>query len=305
MQSSTQYFLTDREKQSMLHQLFDSGVLEYSGLISSKNRNVAFEFLRNANEFVQEGTNQIIFGKLSQKRDVNDFQWDDINTGLSEEVSSPEGKEFASKSYFLLDTSDFTLSYCRGAMAPTVLAFRDMISNLTNINEYQQNGFRREFGEIDLLSIPDGFELLKHKKDFGLITYSIEVPAKTPRNLTGLGLSQQRKLKNQGRTTIDVKVRMEKRKKSMFSSIDDLKEYIDDLTTDDHMKDIRINARDSEAEKFETISLQNNPYIQHVEFDFDEDHDTVRDYENRLADAMIQNYLTHKDEINRYLGNND
>lgn len=121
-----------------------------------------------------------------------------------------------------------------------------------------------------------------------------------PRRIAGLSLKNQRLLKNQKRTVIEVQIQMQKRKGSMFASSDDMEQYVLGLSKDPTVEKIGVGAKGKFDTRFSEILMENNPYALNATFDFDKDKGTLKEYEDGLKAAMYYQYQTHRNDIDEY-----
>lgn len=298
--SSDQHWVNNDELLGALQRIAKTQMVARQIGVMAHNRSVTIEFITGAKALKKGKKDNLIFGKLSQLRNKADFQLRDKSSLKSEELSVPTGKEFESKSYFLLDLDKMIVAYSRGDAAPSVMAFEALISDGTKAKKYSGQGFDRLFGKISQLTVADGLSFLKAKKAWGSVKYWIEIPKHVPRKIAGLSLKNQRLLKNQKRTVIEVRIQMEKRKGSMFSNADDMEDYVLGLAKDPTVEKISVGAKGEFDTRFSEILMENDPYALTVTFDFDKDEGTLKEYEDGLKVAMYYQYQTHQKDIDEY-----
>lgn len=237
-----------------------------------------------------EGT--YIFGKLCKVQDVVNFQIREKDTLASNRLVIESNQVLEKFSYFLMDTSNFAVSYIKESSAPTIHYLADAITQeFGNSNPAVR-------GKMSALLAEDAIAVLAKKDIIGTIKYDMTIPASMGVEITGMNEKDYLDLQNVGSFKIQVQIKAHKRKKTTLKP----ENILGFLSNIGKGKDkVVINAKDADEDFIMPYVLDNNPYIKKVRFE-DIEVDSIEEFDKEVFRKLKETYENNKRDVVEYLG---
>lgn len=288
--NSVQRHLNSEEKSVYLDNLLTSKLPEETTLKvhkynSTNTNNVAtIEMVSITEEYA--------FGKMGREQDINNFQLRENVTLESSPISKDPDQFFESFSYFVIDRKTCAVSYIMEKSAPRVNFLGDLFTQI-----YKETD--KLWGSTTTIVSKDSLTRLAEKDIIGSITYDVTIPKGTHKDITGMSEKEYELLQNEKHTKVNVKLVAEKRKESMFGSIDDAKSFFKSIgkKTDK----VTARAKDDSEKLMQEYSLYDDIMAKKASFNYDMKK-TAKEFENDVKEQIIEQYILNKSDILDYIG---
>lgn len=288
--NSKQRYLNANEKNHYLSELIKKRLSSKNAIKVQKynstnlNDSATVEIISNNKEYV--------FGKMGKEHDINNFQLRENETLASSPITKNPDQFFEAFSYFLIDKKNFSVSYIKETSAPRCNFLADL--------------FTQEFKDIDnvwgsLVTIinKDSIEKLASKDIIGSIDYLYTIPKGTHKDITGMSEEDYELLKNEKHSKVRIQLLADKRKKSMFDSISDAKQFFKSIGS--KADRVSVKAKNNNEQIMQTYQLYDDILAKKADFIYNTNN-TVKELQKDIEDQMWIKYQQNKDEILEYVG---
>ncbi|REJ18658.1 MAG: hypothetical protein C6W57_03355 [Caldibacillus debilis] len=235
---------------------------------------------------------QYIFARMGKYQDILTVHLRNKKTLEPEEISKTVDQELEIFTYFLLDRSNFLISFLKEMSAPSINTLALLIDTFYSDSEI--------FGEIKGVIVDDAIPLLKKKDIIGTISYKMVVPTNKLISIDTIGLTEAEymSLRNQKHVEIQVKLVAE-RNKSAFEDSNALEKLIRRLIK--IAKNVQVRAK-NEGEYMQPYDVIDDLLTKKVKFQFDRNSDNIHEEIYRKLKVI---YETNKREIIDYVRDDD
>lgn len=220
--------------------IFDGNAKKIEGIrtISLQNDKIALDILKNNNNF--------LFARVGKETEHHNFVKRDKTTKKSEEVLALNEKDKVLEvcTYFLLDYKNGIVGFIFGKAAPTPNAIVSIITDYSN--EYTLC--------IDRISSPESVKsLLKRGSSIKKVKYVMRTP--NIEILDALKIKPGLKKKMMHMDKQEIEILMKNGNKSMFSSMEDMQEFIQEIFSANEKDDITLfgNSGNSRQKEFKFL----------------------------------------------------
>lgn len=229
-----------------------------------------------------------IFARIGKYQDLLSVHLRDRRTYKPEQISRTADQELEIFTYFLLDRTNFVISFLKEQSAPSIRTLQYLIDN--------NFGKKEIFGEISGVIVEDAIPLLKAKHILGTISYNVTVPTEKILSIDDIGLSEEEFvfLKNQKHAEISVKL-VADRNKSAFENGRGLENVINKILA--ITKKVKVKAKDEEG-YMQSYDVVESLLTKREKFEFDRDADQIKD---EIYAKLKSTYESNKHEIEDYV----
>lgn len=237
-------------------------------------------------------TDEYAFGKMGREQDINNFQLRENDTLESSPISKNPDQFFEAFSYFVIDRKTCAVSYIMEKSAPRVTFLGDLFTQVFKESD-------KLWGSTVTIISKDSLTKLAGKDIIGSITYDVTIPKGTHKNITGMSEDDYELVKNDKHTKVKVNLVAEKRKKSMFDSFDDAKQFFQSMGKKTDR--VTIRAKDDNENLMQEYRLFDDIMAKRASFNYDTSK-TAKEFEEDVMTQIIEQYTLNKSDILEYIG---
>lgn len=291
--NSVQRHLKASEKQLYLDELVNSKLPEKKAIqvhkynSSSGNNTATVEIVSIKDDY--------IFGKMGKEQDINNFQLRKNETLVSSPISKGPDQFFEAFSYFLIDKKTCAVSYIMERSAPRIDYLGDLFTQIFKNTD-------QLWGSTVTIVSKNSLDKLAGKDIIGSISYDVTIPKGTHKEITKMSEDDYELLKNEKHTKVQVKLVAEKRKKSMFDSIESAKKFF--VSLGGKTDRVSVKAKDEGESLFQEYRLFDDIMSKRTTFDYDTSA-TAKEFEENIEHQIWVKYQQNKIEILEYVGFNE
>lgn len=242
-------------------------------------------------------TDEYIYAKIGRMKDILSVQLRHKETLIPTPITKEDKQELEIFTYFLIDRSNYVISYIREQAAPSIQKLTNLIDNVYGEDQHI-------FAEISSVTVDDAIPLLKNKDIIGTIDYTIAVPQDQIISNDKLGLSEKQfeLLSNQKSAEIRVKLVAE-RNKSLIDDKKQIGKFLKELIG--ITPKVSVKAKNNN-EYMQGYNILDNIFAKKEKFDFGgiNKKDIVTDIkvvEEEIEKKLRAVYERNKEEILEYI----
>lgn len=282
--TQVQDYLDIKQKNSLLDDIIKHKLKNNCVEVNDEFGTKTIEFLKYDEQY--------IFARMGKYQDILTVHLRNKKTLEPEEISKTVDQELEIFTYFLLDRSNFLISFLKEMSAPSINTLALLIDTFYSDREI--------FGEIKGVIVDDAIPLLKKKDIIGTISYKMVVPTNKLISIDTIGLTEAEymSLRNQKHVEIQVKLVAE-RNKSAFEDSNALEKLIRRLIK--IAKNVQVRAK-NEGEYMQPYDVIDDLLTKKVKFQFDRNSDNIHEEIYRKLKVI---YETNKREIIDYVRDDD
>lgn len=236
-----------------------------------------------------------VFGRIGKEKDMASYHFRDKKTLSPHPIIQHPDRYLEAFSYFLIDCSNFSVSYLQEAAAPSIVFLGQAISKVNS-------GKEMVWGQISALIAEDALPYIAGKDIIGTISFAMTLPLGSAREITGLSEKEYELLLNQGSMEVQVKFKADKRNTSVFGGQTKAFDFLKKLSIG---KDkVKVSAKDIEDPVKQDFTLTNNPLAKRADFTFSHDPMSNDELQEEIKNRLIATYTSNKEDVAKYIGLN-